>query len=167
MGLFDKIQDTISSATEQTKAKGQEVQLKRDRTQKLAALGEQVYGMYLQGQLPAGGLEPALQEIVDIDRRLTEAEQAYQAARTQPQAPGAQAEPPSAQYAPPPPGAPAPPQAQQYAPPPPAAPQAPAPPEPQPPPAAQAPAPPEAPAQPAPPPPAPAAPPPPPPPEQE
>ncbi|MFH1151185.1 MAG: hypothetical protein V1748_12000 [Actinomycetota bacterium] len=153
MGLFDKIQDTISSATEQTKAKGQEVQLKRDRTQKLAALGEQVYGMYLQGQLPAGGLEPALQEIADIDRRLAEAEQAFQAARTQPQAPGAQAGPQAQQYAPPPPGAPAPPQAQQYAPPPPAAPQAPAPPPPA---AAAQPAPPQA-----------APPPPPPPPEQE
>jgi hypothetical protein len=148
VGFFDKIQDTITSATEQTKAKAQDVQLKREKSQKLAALGEQVYNLYLSGQLGNQELAPACQEIADLDRRIVEAEEAAQAARPQPAAPQAQG------YAPPPPSAPAPPAPQgAVAPPPPAAAA--------PPPAAPAPPPPAAPQAP------PAPPPPPPPPGQE
>jgi len=154
VGFFDKIQDTITSATEQTKAKAQDVQLKREKTQKLAALGEQVYNLYLSGQLANQELSQACSEIADLDRRIAEAEAAAQAARPQPAAPQA-----PGGYAPPPPGAPAPPGAS--APPPPAAAA--------PPPPAAAPPPPASPPPPAaPPPPAPAqAPPPPPPPPGE
>lgn len=52
MGFFDKIQETITTAADQTKAKTQESQLKKDRRNKLEALGEQVYNMYLNGELP-------------------------------------------------------------------------------------------------------------------
>jgi len=76
MGLFDKIQDTISSATEQTKAKAQDVQLKREKAQKLTALGEQAYGLYLNGQLTNQELAGACQEVADLDRRIAEAEAA-------------------------------------------------------------------------------------------
>lgn len=111
MGLFDKIQDTISSATEQTKAKAQDVQLKREKAQKLTALGEQAYGLYLNGQLTNQELAGACQEVADLDRRIAEAEAAVQAARPQPQAPPAQqgyAPPPPAAAPPPPPPPPPP-----------------------------------------------------------
>jgi len=127
VGFFDKIQDTISSATEQTKAKAQDVQLKRDKTHKLAGLGEQAYNLYLNGQLANQELAAACQEIADLDRRIAEAEAAAQAARPQPAAPQAQGG-----YAPPPgaPAAAAPPPPAAAAPPPPAAPPQAAPPPP-------------------------------------
>ena len=104
MGFFDKIQDSITSATEQTKAKAQDVQLKREKGQKLGQLGEQVYNLFLNGQLANQELAPACQEIADLDRRIAEAVAAAAAARPQPvQPPGA-----PGGYAPPPPGAPAP-----------------------------------------------------------
>jgi hypothetical protein len=117
MGFFDKIQDTITSATEQTKAKADEVQLKRDRSKKLEALGEQVYNMFLNGQLSSAELEPACQEIAEVDQKLQAAVAAGQAARPQapaPQPPGAPGQPaapappapPAAAAAPPPPPAP-------------------------------------------------------------
>jgi len=142
VGFFDKIQDSITSATEQTKAKAQDVQLKREKNQKLAALGEQAYNLFLNGQLANQELAGACQEIADIDRRIAESEAAAAAARPQP------AQPPGAPggYAPPPPGAPAPPPPSASAPPPPPA----APPPP--PPAAPAPPPPAAPPPPPPPP---------------
>ena len=132
MGFFDKIQDTISTATEQTKAKAQDVQLKRDRKQKLEVLGEQVYNLYMNGQLTAEELAPACQEIDRIDQEIAAAEAQAKAARPpapqpQPGAPAAQAPAPQA---PPPP--PSPPRAAAPPPPPPqAAPQAPQPPAPQ------------------------------------
>ena len=89
MGFFDKIQETITSATEQTKAKAQDVQLKREKSQKLAQLGEQTYGLFLSGQLTNQELMPACQEIADLDRRIAEAEAAAAAARPQPVPPGA------------------------------------------------------------------------------
>lgn len=109
MGFFDKIQDTITSATEQTKAKADEVQLKRERSKKLEALGEQVYNMFINGQLSSQELAPACQEIADLDQRISSAMPAGQAAR--PQAPGAPGQPaapapPAAATAPPPPPAP-------------------------------------------------------------
>ncbi len=144
MGLFDKIQDTISSATEQTKAKAQDVQLKREKAQKLTALGEQAYGLYLNGQLTNQELAGACQEVADLDRRIAEAEAAVQAARPQPQAPPAQqgyappppgvAPPPPAAAAPPPTGAAAAPPPPAAAPPPPPPPAAAPPPPPPPPP---------------------------------
>ena len=102
MGFFDKIQDSITSATEQTNANAQDVQLKREKGQKLAQLGEQAYNLLLNGQLANQELATACQEIADIDRRLAEAEAAAAAARPQP------AQPPGAPggYAPAPPGAP-------------------------------------------------------------
>lgn len=114
MGFFDKIQDTITSATEQTKAKADEVQLKRERSKKLEALGEQVYNMFINGQLSSQELAPACQEIADLDQRISSAMPAGQAARPQapaPQAPGAPGQPaapapPAAATAPPPPPAP-------------------------------------------------------------
>jgi len=132
VGFFDKIQDTINTATEQTKAKAQDVQLKREKTQKLSVLGEQAYNLYLNGQLANQELAAACAEIADLDRRIAEAETAVSAARPQPeapQAPGGYAPPsPGAGAAPPappaPPGAMAPPSA----PPPPAAPPVPPPP---------------------------------------
>ena len=124
MGFFDKIQETITTATEQTKAKADEVQLKRERSKKLEALGEQVYNMFLNGQLSSQELAPACQEISDLDQRLTSAAQAGQAAGPQAQAPGTTGQPvapapPAA--APAPPAPPAPPEgpAQQPPPPPP------------------------------------------------
>lgn len=119
MGFFDKIQDTITSATEQTKAKADEVQLKRERSKKLEALGEQVYNMFINGQLSSQELAPACQEIADLDQRISSAMPAGQAARPQapaPQAPGAPGQPaapappagPSQQPPPPPPPPPPP-----------------------------------------------------------
>jgi len=144
MGLFDKIQETISTATEQTKAKAQDVQLKREKAQKLTALGEQAYGLYLNGQLTNQELAGACQEVADLDRRIAEAEAAVQAARPQPQAPPAQqgyappppgvAPPPPAAAAPPPTGAAAAPPPPAAAPPPPPPPAAAPPPPPPPPP---------------------------------
>jgi len=100
VGFFDKIQDTINTATEQTKAKAQDVQLKREKTQKLSVLGEQAYNLYLNGQLANQELAAACAEIADLDRRIAEAETAVSAARPQPEAPQA-----PGGYAPPPPGA--------------------------------------------------------------
>jgi hypothetical protein len=102
VGFFDKIQETITTATEQTKAKADEVQLKRERSKKLEALGEQVYNMFLSGQLPGQELAPACQEIADLDQRLA----AAAAAGPQAQAPGATGQPvipapPAAEPAPP------------------------------------------------------------------
>jgi len=119
VGFFDKIQDTITSATEQTKAKADEVQLKRERSKKLEALGEQVYNMFINGQLSSQELAPACQEIADLDQRISSAMPAGQAARPQapaPQAPGAPGQPaapappagPSQQPPPPPPPPPPP-----------------------------------------------------------
>lgn len=127
MGFFDKIQDTITSATEQTKAKADEVQLKRERSKKLEALGEQVYNMFINGQLSSQELAPACQEIADLDQRISSAMAAGQAARPQapaPQAPGAPGQPaapapPAAATAPPPPPAPPAGPSQQPPPPPP------------------------------------------------
>lgn len=127
MGFFDKIQDTITSATEQTKAKADEVQLKRERSKKLEALGEQVYNMFINGQLSSQELAPACQEIADLDQRISSAMPAGQAARPQapaPQAPGAPGQPaapapPAAATAPPPPPAPPAGPSQQPPPPPP------------------------------------------------
>ena len=124
MGFFDKIQETITTATDQTKAKAQEAQLKRDRKNKLEALGEQVYNMYLNGQLPDEQFAVACREIAQVDQNIAAAQ--AQAARQQPQpqagAPGAPvAAPPTAPQAG---AAPQPPAAapQQQAPPPPAPP---------------------------------------------
>jgi hypothetical protein len=129
MGFFDKIQDTITGAAEQTKAKADEVQLKRDRGKKLEALGEQVYNLYLNGQLAHQELAPACQEIADMDQRIAAAQAAGQAAKPQPAA--AQAPPaPGQPIVPAPPAAPAPPAPPAAAPPP----AAPAPPPPPPPP---------------------------------
>lgn len=119
MGFFDKIQETITSAADQTKAKADEVQLKRDRQKKLDLLGEQVYNLYLNGQLSHQELAPACQEIAGIDQKIA----AGQAARPQPAAPGAPGQPPAPPtQAPAPPAAPTPPPTQAPAPPPPAAP---------------------------------------------
>lgn len=109
MGFFDKIQETITSATEQTKAKTDEMQLKRERAKKLEALGEQVYGLYLGGQLTLAELEPACSEVADVDRRIAEAQAAAQAAAApRQQQPGQEAAPGSPQ-APQPPAPPQPP----------------------------------------------------------
>jgi hypothetical protein len=137
VGFFDKIQDTISSATEQTKAKAQDVQLKREKGQKLGQLGEQVYNLFLNGQLANQELAPACQEIADLDRRIAEAEAAAAAARPQPAqppgAPGGYAPPPPPAPSPPaPPAAAAPPPLAAPPPPPPAPPAAPPPPPPPP-----------------------------------
>jgi hypothetical protein len=131
MGFFDKIQDTITGAAEQTKAKADEVQLKRDRAKKLEALGEQTYHLYLNGQLAHQDLAPACQEIADLDQRIAAAQASGQAARPQPaaaQAPAAPEQP----VAPAPPAAPAPPVAAAPAPPAAAAPAPPPPPPPPP-----------------------------------
>lgn len=105
MGFFDKIQDSITSATEQTKSKAQETQLKRERKQKLEALGEQAYNLFLNGQLANQELAPACQEITDLDRRIQEAIAQGQAAKPQPATPPAGETP----GAPPAPSQPAPP----------------------------------------------------------
>lgn len=112
MGFFDKIQDSISSATEQTKSKAQESQLKRERKGKLEALGEQVYGLYRNGQLAHQELSGLCQEIADVEGRIAALEQQAMAARPQPPAPGMAPPPPvpgapGAAGAPPPPAAPA------------------------------------------------------------
>lgn len=121
MGFLDKIQGSISSAAEQTKTKAQETQVKRDRKLKLEALGEQVYNLYMSGQLAQQELIPACQEVQEIDGRIAALEQQYQAARPQPAAPPvAGAVPPPS--APPPPAAPPPPPPPAAGPPPPPAP---------------------------------------------
>lgn len=104
MGFFDKIQDSITSATEQTKSKAQESQIKRERKGKLEALGEQLYGLWRSGQLAQSELAGACQEIADLDGRIAALEQQAAAARPQPPAPGTAPQTPA-------PGAPAPPQA--------------------------------------------------------
>lgn len=107
MGFFDKIQETITSATEQTKAKADEVQLKRERGKKLEALGEQVLALYTSGRLAHQELAPACQEIAELDLRISEAMAAGQAARPAPpaqqQAPPQDAAPPAPPAPPPPP----------------------------------------------------------------
>lgn len=128
MGFFDKIQETITSATEQTRAKADEVQLKRERGKKLEALGQQVYDMYLSGALTDQSLAAICQEIAQIDERIAAALAAGQAARPQPSPPAASGQP-SEQAPPTPPGAEPP-----AAPPPPAPPESQAPPPPAPPP---------------------------------
>lgn len=114
MGFFDKLQDSISQATEQTKAKAQETQLARQKKQKLESLGEQVYTLYADGRLSQQELLPTCEEIADLDRQIKDIQ--GQAAVTGQQ----QAEQPTPQATAPPPGAPQAPQA-----PPPSAPQAP------------------------------------------
>lgn len=116
MGFLDKIQDTITSATEQTKSKAQDMQLKKERKQKIEAVGEQVYNLYLNGQLSQQELAGACQEVADLDNRIQEAIAQAQAARPQPApppaagAPGAPQAPtqpaPPAGSTPPPPAAP-------------------------------------------------------------
>jgi len=101
MGFFDKIQETISTAADQTKAKVQETQLGKERKQKLEAIGEQVCNLYKSGQLSNQELVPACQEIEELDGRI--AASAQQAPAAGPQAPPAAA--PPAGSAPPPPGA--------------------------------------------------------------
>jgi hypothetical protein len=113
VGFFDKIQETITSATEQTKAKADEVQLKRERGKKLEALGEQVYNLYLNGQLAHQELAPACQELAELDQRMAASVAAGQAARPQPATPGQPAAPPQAPAPPAPPAPPPPPQAQE------------------------------------------------------
>jgi hypothetical protein len=85
MGFFDKIQETITSAADQTKAKVQETQLGRERKQKLEALGEQVYNLYRSGQLSHQELVPACKDIEELDGRIAAASQ--QAPGSGPQAP--------------------------------------------------------------------------------
>lgn len=89
MGFFDKIQETITTAADQTKAKVQETQLGRERKQKLEALGEQVYNLYRSGQLSNQELVPACQDIEELDGRIADA--AQQAPAAGPQAPPAAA----------------------------------------------------------------------------
>ncbi|MBN2167677.1 MAG: hypothetical protein JW738_00405 [Actinobacteria bacterium] len=127
MGFFDKIQDTINTAAEQTKVKSQDVQLKRDRKQSLEALGEQAYNLYINGQLTQQELAAGCEAVATVDRQLQEVTNQIQA--TRPQVPGAPPQPgavtpPQAPVAQPGPAPAAPPQAQAPAPPP-AAPQAP------------------------------------------
>jgi len=115
VGFFDKIQDSISSATETTKLKTQEASMKRDRKGKLEAIGEQLYGAYVNGLLAQTELEPQLREVADLDARIAAAEEQERAMRQpQPMAqPGMAPQPPGAPgMAPPPPMAPAPPMAQ-------------------------------------------------------
>ena len=101
MGFFDKIQESITTAADQTKAKVQETQLGRERKQKLEALGEQVYILYRSGQLSHQELVPACQEVEELDGRIADAGQQAPAGR--PQAP--QAAPPPSGPAPAPPAA--------------------------------------------------------------
>ena len=97
MGFFDKIQESITTAADQTKAKVQETQLGRERKQKLEALGEQVYNLYKSGQLSEQELTPACQAIEELDGRIVAAVQ---------KAPTAAPQAPPAGGAPPPPSAP-------------------------------------------------------------
>ncbi|PKQ28793.1 MAG: hypothetical protein CVT63_01065 [Candidatus Anoxymicrobium japonicum] len=106
MGFFDKIQETISSATEQTKTMVGDAQIKREKGQKLTQLGEQVYNLYVSGQLANQEFAPACQEIADLDRKLEEASASAQAAKPQSAAPSA---PESCAPAAPPPPPPPPP----------------------------------------------------------
>jgi hypothetical protein len=118
MGFFDKIQESITSAADQTKAKVQETQLGRERKQKLEALGGQAYELYRSGQLSQQELLPACKEIEELDDRTTAAAQQAPAAGP----PGPQAAPPPSGPAPAPPVGgkpPAPPAAGGGAPPPP------------------------------------------------
>jgi hypothetical protein len=95
MGFFDKIQESITSAADQTKAKVQETQLGRERKQKLEALGEQVYNLYRSGQLSHQELVPACQDIEELDGRIAaSAQQAPQAAAPSSSAPPAGGGPP-------------------------------------------------------------------------
>lgn len=120
MGFFDKIQDSISSATETTKLKTHASQMRRERKQKLEAIGEQLYAAYLHGQLQQAELEAPLREVADLDARIAQVEQQEQVMRAQavpapgsyPQQPGMAPPPPGMPGAvPPPPQAPMPPQA--------------------------------------------------------
>jgi hypothetical protein len=104
MGFFDKIQESITTAADQTKAKVQETQLGRERKQKLEALGEQVYNLYKSGQLSEQELTPACQAIEELDGRIAATVQ--KAPTAGPQAPQAAPQPPPA---PPAGGAPTPP----------------------------------------------------------
>ncbi|MBN1289663.1 MAG: hypothetical protein JXA49_08520 [Actinobacteria bacterium] len=123
MGFFDKIQDTINTAAEQTKVKSQDVQLKRDRKQSLEALGEQAYNLYISGQLTQQELAAGCEAVAQLDRQLQEVANQVQASR--PQVPGAPNQPGAvpppqpevAAAAPqvPAPQPPAPPQAQPFA----------------------------------------------------
>ena len=133
MGFFDKIQETITGAAEQTKAKVDETQFKSERKRKLEAVGEQAYSLWSNGQLANPELVPALQEVREVDERIATAQAAAQAARPQPAPPAAgQPSAPAPSGAPAPPAPPAPP-AQAAAPPappaPPATPEAQAPPQ--------------------------------------
>jgi len=104
MGFFDKIQETIQTAADQTKVKAQETQLKRERKNKLEALGEQVYNLYLSGELSNPGLEQLCQEIEELDGRIAAAGEQFKAAGPKP--PSApepfSGEPPKAPPPPPP-----------------------------------------------------------------
>jgi hypothetical protein len=75
MGFFDKIQETITTAADQTKAKVQETQLGRERKQKLEALGEQAYNLYKSGQLGNEELVPACRDIEELEGRIAAAGQ--------------------------------------------------------------------------------------------
>ena len=103
MGFFDKIQDSINSATETTKLKTQGASMKRERKQKLESIGEQLYGAYVNGMLTQTELEPALSEVADLDARIAAAEEQERSMRQQ-QVPQPQGMAPPG-MAPPPPAA--------------------------------------------------------------
>lgn len=107
MGFLDKIQDSISSATEQTKLKSQENQLRKERKQKLETLGEQVFNLFNSGQLGHEELVPICQQIAELDGRISALDEQVQAARAQ-TAPPVAGPPPAGAPAGPPPGAGAP-----------------------------------------------------------
>ena len=83
MGFFDKIQDSINSATETTKLKTQGASMKSERKQKLESIGEQLYGAYVNGMLTQTELEPALSEVADLDARIAAAEEQERSMRQQ------------------------------------------------------------------------------------
>src|SRR5450830_1033970 len=114
MGFFDKIQETITTAADQTKAKLQDTQLGRERKKKLEALGQQVYDLYKSGQLSHQELLPACQDIEELDGRIAAAGQKAPAAAPQgpakaPPAAGGPPAPPVAGGGTPPPPPPPPP----------------------------------------------------------
>ncbi|MCJ7745908.1 MAG: hypothetical protein MUP40_06450, partial [Actinobacteria bacterium] len=114
MGFFDKIQETITTAADQTKAKVQDTQLGRERKKKLEALGQQVYDLYKSGQLSHQELLPACQDIEELDGRIAAASQQAPAAAPRgpaqaPPAAGGPPAPPAAGGGTPPPPPPPPP----------------------------------------------------------
>ncbi|MDD5747572.1 MAG: hypothetical protein PHP64_00725 [Actinomycetota bacterium] len=84
MGFLDKVQETIKTATDQTKTKAQEAQFKRERNARLKDLGEQVYGLFLAGNPVDEQIASVCREIAEIDRKIADAESQSQAARPGP-----------------------------------------------------------------------------------